>query len=72
MTTPFIFAVGKIVGGEFQWDVAMPPLPEPCAPDGTLEAMVETAQQDTLWYEAELQELIDGREDEEFWRGGQY
>lgn len=58
MASTHLLCTGKIVaGGEVDWDIA--PLPDL---EGELQRMIDEA--------AELQELIDGREDEEWIRRG--
>lgn len=44
---------------------------EECAPDGTLQRTID-AGHDEAWYEAELQEQIDGRLDDEYHAGGNW
>lgn len=63
MASTYILAVGKIIEGEWQMDVCLPPLLD-VEPDGSL--------QDHIDYAAELQELEDDMLDREFWARGQW
>lgn len=77
-----ILAVGRVVGGSVHLHVTPPALlmpdvellpwePVEVASDGTLQAMIDFADEETLWYEARLEELRDAMDDEEWHaRGG--
>ncbi len=83
-----ILLVGSIVGGgEINWRLAPLPVTtddleqtvdalfgpvEECAPDGTLFGMIEAAQEEAAWYEARLEELRDGMEDDNWHARGEW
>lgn len=59
----YIMMVGRICGDSFDWDIAMPPLPESEPVDGDLQRAIDEG--------ADTDEYIDDIEDRSFWsRGG--
>lgn len=70
----FRLAPLPVVAGDIEQTIDSlfaPVADEECADDGTLFAMIDAANDETNWYEARLEELRDGMEDEEWHaRGG--
>lgn len=58
----YIMMVGRICGDSFDWDIAMPPLPESEPVDGELQRTIDEGEM--------TQELVDWMEDVEWMRGG--
>lgn len=70
MAATHILLIGRIVGGQpTEWEISPLPAEEQV---GVIEQPVDGELQATIDYAAELQELLDAREDEEFFRRGEW
>ena len=58
MDTLRIICVGKISKGQFVWGKT-PLLAHDCAPDGTIQAMVDAAHHDICFYDYEAAAFVD-------------